>query len=100
MVLRCDADDSGFVGWLASRIKAATGSGLFVVCGQNQETASLRSPRGRRRRTAGGSGAPSIRWFTRRIRDARRAHGAERTDRSGHGLLLRPRRTAPERPVR
>jgi hypothetical protein len=30
-----DQDNSGFVGWLASRIKAATGSGIFVVCGQN-----------------------------------------------------------------
>ena len=28
-------DNSGFVGWLASRIKAVTGSGVFVVCGQN-----------------------------------------------------------------
>jgi hypothetical protein len=37
VVLPRDADDSGFVGWLASRVKAATGSGLFVVCGQNRE---------------------------------------------------------------
>ena len=29
--------DARFVGWLASRVKAATGSGLFVVCGQNTE---------------------------------------------------------------
>jgi hypothetical protein len=28
-------DNSGFVGWLASHIKARTGSGVFVVCGQN-----------------------------------------------------------------
>lgn len=28
-------DNSGFVGWLASRIKAELGTGLFVVCGQN-----------------------------------------------------------------
>jgi hypothetical protein len=28
-------DNSGFVGWLASRIKARTGSGVVVVCGQN-----------------------------------------------------------------
>jgi hypothetical protein len=29
------ADNSGFVGWLASEIKARTGSGIAVVCGQN-----------------------------------------------------------------
>ncbi|MBC8036874.1 MAG: hypothetical protein H7X89_06625 [Rhizobiales bacterium] len=29
------ADNSGFVGWLASHIKATTGSGIFVICGQN-----------------------------------------------------------------
>jgi hypothetical protein len=29
------ADNSGFVGWLASTIKSKTGSGVFVVCGQN-----------------------------------------------------------------
>jgi hypothetical protein len=28
-------DNSGFVGWLASKIKTQTGSGVFVVCGQN-----------------------------------------------------------------
>jgi len=28
-------DNSGFVGWLASRIKKELGSGLFVICGQN-----------------------------------------------------------------
>ena len=28
-------DNSGFVGWLASAIKARTGAGVFVVCGQN-----------------------------------------------------------------
>jgi hypothetical protein len=28
-------DNSGFVGWLASHIKTAVGSGVFVVCGQN-----------------------------------------------------------------
>ncbi len=30
-----DADNSGFVGWLASEIKAKTGSGVAVICGQN-----------------------------------------------------------------
>jgi hypothetical protein len=29
------ADNSGFVGWLASEIKKRTGSGVAVVCGQN-----------------------------------------------------------------
>jgi len=35
VVLPPGADDSGFVGWLASRVKAETGSGLFVICGQH-----------------------------------------------------------------
>jgi Family of unknown function (DUF6196) len=28
-------DNSGFVGWLASHMKRAVGSGVMVVCGQN-----------------------------------------------------------------
>jgi hypothetical protein len=28
-------DNSGFVGWLASRLKAKYGTGVFVICGQN-----------------------------------------------------------------
>jgi len=28
-------DNSGFVGWLASKIKRELGTGVFVVCGQN-----------------------------------------------------------------
>ena len=28
-------DNSGFVGWLGSRLKARFGTGIFVVCGQN-----------------------------------------------------------------
>lgn len=28
-------DNSGFVGWLASHLKAKVGTGVFVVCGQN-----------------------------------------------------------------
>jgi hypothetical protein len=28
-------DNSGFVGWLASKIKMELGTGVFVVCGQN-----------------------------------------------------------------
>lgn len=34
-------DNSGFVGWLASHIKAATGSGVFVVCGQNSNAGGI-----------------------------------------------------------
>lgn len=30
-----DLDNSGFVGWLASHIKAKFGSGILVVCGSN-----------------------------------------------------------------
>lgn len=29
------ADNSGFVGWLASHIKQAVGTGVFVICGHN-----------------------------------------------------------------
>lgn len=40
MVFRCHfpdgVDNSGFVGWLASRFKARFGTGVFVTCGQNQ----------------------------------------------------------------
>jgi hypothetical protein len=28
-------DNSGFVGWLANKIKVELGTGVFVVCGQN-----------------------------------------------------------------
>lgn len=28
-------DNSGFVGWLATRLKRELGTGVFVVCGQN-----------------------------------------------------------------
>ena len=30
-------DNSGFVGWLASHIKATVGTGVLVVCGQNSQ---------------------------------------------------------------
>jgi Family of unknown function (DUF6196) len=30
-------DNSGFVGWLASHLKEKTGTGVFVVCGQNSQ---------------------------------------------------------------
>src|SRR5690242_4120600 len=39
MIFRCHfpagADNSGFVGWLASHLKARLGTGVFVTCGQN-----------------------------------------------------------------
>jgi len=34
-------DNSGFIGWLASRIKHKVGSGIFVVCGQNSERGGI-----------------------------------------------------------
>lgn len=30
-----DADNSGFVGWLATHLKRGLGTGVFVVCGSN-----------------------------------------------------------------
>lgn len=40
LVFRCHfpagLDNSGFVGWLASRLKTRLGTGVFVICGQNQ----------------------------------------------------------------
>ncbi|GHE82120.1 hypothetical protein GCM10017786_11050 [Amycolatopsis deserti] len=41
VVLPRGADDSGFVGWLSTRVKASTGSGLFVICGQNSERGGI-----------------------------------------------------------
>jgi hypothetical protein len=35
------ADNSGFVGWLASRLKAKFGTGVFVVCGQNSKDGGI-----------------------------------------------------------
>ena len=35
------ADNSGFVGWLASHIKEKFGSGVFVVCGQNRNAGGI-----------------------------------------------------------
>jgi hypothetical protein len=34
-------DNSGFVGWLASKIKKELGTGVFVVCGQNSENGGI-----------------------------------------------------------
>ncbi len=35
------ADNSGFVGWLASTFKERLGTGVFVVCGQNSEDGGI-----------------------------------------------------------
>lgn len=34
-------DNSGFVGWLASHLKAAIGTGVLVVCGQNSRRGGI-----------------------------------------------------------
>lgn len=34
-------DNSGFVGWLASHLKAAVGTGVLVVCGQNSQRGGI-----------------------------------------------------------
>lgn len=34
-------DNSGFVGWLASHLKTALGTGLFVICGQNSQRGGI-----------------------------------------------------------
>lgn len=34
-------DNSGFVGWLASHLKAIFGTGVFVVCGQNHRRGGI-----------------------------------------------------------
>ena len=36
-----DADNSGFVGWLASHLKREVGTGVFVVCGQNSRQGGI-----------------------------------------------------------
>jgi len=35
------ADNSGFVGWLASRLKLKFGTGVFVTCGQNRHDGGI-----------------------------------------------------------
>jgi hypothetical protein len=34
-------DNSGFVGWLATKIKQQLGTGVFVVCGQNSKQGGI-----------------------------------------------------------
>jgi hypothetical protein len=36
-----DIDNSGFVGWLASRLKRQFGTGVFVTCGQNSKRGGI-----------------------------------------------------------
>jgi hypothetical protein len=36
-----DADNSGFVGWLATRLKRQFGTGVFVTCGQNSQNGGI-----------------------------------------------------------
>ncbi len=38
---KCGLDNSGFVGWLASKIKLDLGTGVFVVCGQNNRKGGI-----------------------------------------------------------
>ena len=35
------ADNSGFVGWLAMRLKQRFGTGVFVTCGQNRDEGGI-----------------------------------------------------------
>ncbi len=35
------ADNSGFVGWLATHFKNRFGTGVFVTCGQNQSDGGI-----------------------------------------------------------
>ncbi|WP_237171299.1 DUF6196 family protein [Pandoraea pulmonicola] len=35
------ADNSGFVGWLATHLKSRFGTGVFVTCGQNSEDGGI-----------------------------------------------------------
>ena len=41
ITFRRGLDNSGFVGWLASAIKRATGSGVFVICGDNPDRGGI-----------------------------------------------------------
>ncbi len=35
------ADNSGFVGWLATHLKTRIGTGVFVICGQNSNDGGI-----------------------------------------------------------
>ncbi len=36
-----DLDNSGFIGWLAGHLKETTGSGVFVICGNNTQRGGI-----------------------------------------------------------
>ncbi|MES9539954.1 DUF6196 family protein [Actinomadura sp. NPDC000600] len=36
-----DLDNSGFVGWLATRLKTELGTGVFVICGSNRDRGGI-----------------------------------------------------------
>jgi uncharacterized protein DUF6196 len=36
-----DADNSGFVGWLATHLKRALGTGIFVICGHDSSSGGI-----------------------------------------------------------
>ncbi|MFI6789510.1 DUF6196 family protein [Nonomuraea sp. NPDC050383] len=36
-----DLDNSGFVGWLATRLKVQLGTGVFVICGSNRASGGI-----------------------------------------------------------
>jgi hypothetical protein len=36
-----DSDNSGFVGWLATTLKEKFGTGIFVICGQNDSRGGI-----------------------------------------------------------
>ena len=78
-------DNSGFVGWLATHIKRATGSGVFVVCGLNSRRGGIYDHWGCLETVA-----DRVLETVRGLADRREVVGA-RKDRAGllHGLMLR-----------
>lgn len=60
-------DNSGFVGWLATRLKRELGTGVFVVCGQNSKRGGIFDYWGY---------PATLRDDVRRIIDALRSEGA------------------------
>lgn len=62
-------DNSGFVGWLAARLKRELGTGVFVVCGQNNRRGGIYDY----------WGCPvALRDDARRVIDSLRAEGERR----------------------
>jgi hypothetical protein len=81
VVLPPAVDDSGFVGWLSSRVKAATGSGLFVICGYDKERGGVFDY----------YGVPDA-----AAEDVRRVIARLTANDSLDGVVMRPVRTGPE----